>query len=153
MKTSPRLLPALVLAAVLGGTCSAQTPADPSLRLDELGTEVARVSRSLEQVSRALDTLVQLQKTNLLMQRLVMEERRISPLASDLRSAKSNLRHQEEELARENAYMEEVADRVSDLAGSGGEAITVFPEYRPHLTFLDVKMAGLDGLDTLTRLR
>jgi two-component system nitrogen regulation response regulator NtrX len=38
-------------------------------------------------------------------------------------------------------------------AGSGGEAITVFPDYRPHLTFLDVKMAGLDGLDTLTRLR
>ncbi len=38
-------------------------------------------------------------------------------------------------------------------AGSGGEAITVYPEYRPHLTFLDVKMAGIDGLDTLTRLR
>jgi CheY-like chemotaxis protein len=27
-------------------------------------------------------------------------------------------------------------------AGSGGEAITVFPDYRPHLTFLDVKMAA-----------
>jgi two-component system nitrogen regulation response regulator NtrX len=38
-------------------------------------------------------------------------------------------------------------------AGSGGEAITVFPEYRPHITFLDVKMAGIDGLETLTRLR
>jgi two-component system nitrogen regulation response regulator NtrX len=38
-------------------------------------------------------------------------------------------------------------------AGSGGEAITVFPDYRPHLTFLDVKMAGIDGLETLTRLR
>ncbi len=38
-------------------------------------------------------------------------------------------------------------------ASSGGGGITVFPEYRPHLSFLDVKMAGLDGLDTLTRLR
>ena len=38
-------------------------------------------------------------------------------------------------------------------AGSGGEAITVYPEFRPHLVFLDVKMAGLDGLETLTRLR
>jgi two-component system, NtrC family, nitrogen regulation response regulator NtrX len=38
-------------------------------------------------------------------------------------------------------------------AGSGGEAITVYPEFRPDLVFLDVKMAGLDGLDTLTRLR
>jgi two-component system nitrogen regulation response regulator NtrX len=38
-------------------------------------------------------------------------------------------------------------------AGSGGEAITIYNEYRPHLVFLDVKMAGLDGLETLTRLR
>ena len=38
-------------------------------------------------------------------------------------------------------------------ASSGGEAITLYPEFRPHLIFLDVKMAGLDGLETLTRLR
>jgi two-component system nitrogen regulation response regulator NtrX len=29
----------------------------------------------------------------------------------------------------------------------------MYPEFRPHLVFLDVKMAGLDGLETLTRLR
>ncbi len=39
------------------------------------------------------------------------------------------------------------------VAGSGGEGLTLYPEFRPHLVFLDVKMAGLDGLDTLTRLR
>ncbi len=38
-------------------------------------------------------------------------------------------------------------------AASGGEALTLYPEFRPHLVFLDVKMAGLDGLETLTRLR
>jgi len=38
-------------------------------------------------------------------------------------------------------------------AGSGGEAITLYPEFRPHVVFLDVKMAGLDGLETLGRLR
>ena len=38
-------------------------------------------------------------------------------------------------------------------AGSGGEALTVHPEWRPHLVILDVKMAGMDGLDTLGRLR
>ena len=42
---------------------------------------------------------------------------------------------------------------VVKVAGSGGEAITVYPEFRPHLVFLDVKMAGLDGLETLARLR
>jgi two-component system nitrogen regulation response regulator NtrX len=41
---------------------------------------------------------------------------------------------------------------VVQTAATGGEAITVYPEFRPRLVFLDVKMAGLDGLDTLTRL-
>jgi two-component system nitrogen regulation response regulator NtrX len=47
----------------------------------------------------------------------------------------------------------EYEDLVVRVATSGGEAITLYPEYRPHLVFLDVKMAGLDGLETLTRLR
>jgi two-component system nitrogen regulation response regulator NtrX len=38
-------------------------------------------------------------------------------------------------------------------ASSGGEGISAYTEFRPHLVFLDVKMAGLDGLETLTRLR
>jgi two-component system nitrogen regulation response regulator NtrX len=36
---------------------------------------------------------------------------------------------------------------------SGDEALAQYPEFAPHLVFLDVKMAGLDGLETLTRLR
>jgi two-component system, NtrC family, nitrogen regulation response regulator NtrX len=47
----------------------------------------------------------------------------------------------------------EYEDLVVKVASSGGEAITVYPDFRPHLVFLDVKMAGLDGLETLTRLR
>ena len=38
-------------------------------------------------------------------------------------------------------------------AASGGEGITVYEEFNPHLVFLDVKMAGLDGLETLSRLK
>jgi two-component system, NtrC family, nitrogen regulation response regulator NtrX len=38
-------------------------------------------------------------------------------------------------------------------AGGGAEAISLFEEFRPDLTFLDVKMARMDGLETLTRLR
>jgi two-component system nitrogen regulation response regulator NtrX len=47
----------------------------------------------------------------------------------------------------------EYEDLVVKVAASGGEALTLYPEFRPHLVFLDVKMAGLDGLETLTRLR
>src|SRR5690606_18112089 len=34
-----------------------------------------------------------------------------------------------------------------------GEALTVYPEFRPDLVFLDVKMARMDGLEVLGRLR
>jgi two-component system, NtrC family, nitrogen regulation response regulator NtrX len=47
----------------------------------------------------------------------------------------------------------EYEDLEVRVASSGGEAITLYTEFRPHLVFLDVKMAGLDGLETLSRLR
>jgi two-component system nitrogen regulation response regulator NtrX len=47
----------------------------------------------------------------------------------------------------------EYEDLEVKVAASGGEAINLYSEFKPHLVFLDVKMAGLDGLETLTRLR
>ncbi|HVH08783.1 MAG TPA: sigma-54 dependent transcriptional regulator, partial [Gemmatimonadales bacterium] len=36
---------------------------------------------------------------------------------------------------------------------SGSAALELYPEFRPHLVFLDVKMQGMDGLETLRKLR
>ena len=47
----------------------------------------------------------------------------------------------------------EFEDLAVTLAASGGEGLTLYPRVRPHVVFLDVKMAGLDGLETLQRLR
>ena len=47
----------------------------------------------------------------------------------------------------------EYEDWQVKTAASGGEAITLCHEFRPQVVLLDVKMAGLDGLDTLSRLR
>jgi two-component system, NtrC family, nitrogen regulation response regulator NtrX len=38
-------------------------------------------------------------------------------------------------------------------AASGSEALRIYPEFRPHLVFLDVKMQGMDGLEALRKLR
>jgi two-component system nitrogen regulation response regulator NtrX len=38
-------------------------------------------------------------------------------------------------------------------ASGGKEGISLYEQWRPQLVFLDVKMAGLDGLETLKRLR
>jgi two-component system nitrogen regulation response regulator NtrX len=39
------------------------------------------------------------------------------------------------------------------LANSGPEALGAYAECKPHLVLLDVKMAGMDGLAVLTKLR
>jgi two-component system, NtrC family, nitrogen regulation response regulator NtrX len=39
------------------------------------------------------------------------------------------------------------------VAGGGGEALSVYTEFRPELNLLDVKMARMDGLELLDRLR
>ncbi len=36
---------------------------------------------------------------------------------------------------------------------SGTEALKVYPDFLPHLVLLDVKMAGVDGLKTLAKIR
>ncbi len=36
---------------------------------------------------------------------------------------------------------------------AGHDALQAYPEFRPHLVFLDVKMQGMDGLEVLRRLR
>src|SRR5918996_19198 len=39
------------------------------------------------------------------------------------------------------------------VAGGGGEALSLYAEFKPDLTFLDVKMARMDGLEVLDRIR
>jgi two-component system nitrogen regulation response regulator NtrX len=39
------------------------------------------------------------------------------------------------------------------VCASGHEAIRAYPDFKPHLVFLDVKMEGMDGLETLKRIR
>ncbi|UCD25573.1 MAG: sigma-54-dependent Fis family transcriptional regulator [Gemmatimonadota bacterium] len=38
-------------------------------------------------------------------------------------------------------------------ANSGDEALESMPDFHPHLVLLDVKMAGMDGLQTLAKIR
>jgi two-component system nitrogen regulation response regulator NtrX len=47
----------------------------------------------------------------------------------------------------------EYEDIEAQACASGGEALQRYLEFRPHLVLLDVKMQGMDGLETLRKLR
>ncbi len=47
----------------------------------------------------------------------------------------------------------EYEDMEVRTAESGSEGLDVYNEFHPHLVLLDVKMAGMDGLETLAKLR
>ena len=47
----------------------------------------------------------------------------------------------------------EYEDIEVQACASGAEALQRYPEFRPHLVLLDVKMQGMDGLETLRKLR
>ncbi|CAN5587732.1 sigma-54 dependent transcriptional regulator [soil metagenome] len=59
----------------------------------------------------------------------------------------------EEGIRRTLAQLLEYEDHEVRSAGSAGEALAIYPEFRPDLTFMDVKMARMDGLEALTRIR
>ena len=51
-----------------------------------------------------------------------------------------------------SVLLQERRHRVADV-GSGEEALAALPEARPDLVLLDLNLAGIDGLETLKRLR
>jgi two-component system nitrogen regulation response regulator NtrX len=59
----------------------------------------------------------------------------------------------EEGIRRVLHQLFEYEDHEVRSAGGGAEAIGIYQEFHPDVTFLDVKMARMDGLEALTRIR
>jgi two-component system, NtrC family, nitrogen regulation response regulator NtrX len=59
----------------------------------------------------------------------------------------------EEGIRRVLSQLLEYEDHEVRSAASAGECLAIYPEFRPDLTFMDVKMARMDGLEALSRLR
>jgi len=51
-----------------------------------------------------------------------------------------------------SVLLQERRHRVAEV-GSGEEALAALPEAKPDLVLLDLKLPGIDGLETLKRLR
>ncbi len=113
---SKRIAAAIGMAVVcVFGVSQAQQPDE----LAALRGEVVRLNRSLELIHDRLDDLVTLQRTQLLIQRIGIEEQRVAPFSRELRDARSEKRHQEEEMTRLESYRDEVRDGLAELVRSG----------------------------------
>ncbi len=118
---SKRVALAIGLAVVCGSVVvSAQQPDE----IAALRGEIVRLNRSLELIHDRLDDLVTLQRTQLLIQRIGIEEQRVAPFSRELRDAKSDKRGQEEEMTRLESYRDEVRDGLAELARSGSDQET-----------------------------
>ena len=59
----------------------------------------------------------------------------------------------EEGIRRVLHQLFEYEDHEVRSAGGGAEGIAIYQEFHPDVTFLDVKMARMDGLEALSRIR
>ena len=59
----------------------------------------------------------------------------------------------EEGIRRVLHQLFEYEDHEVRSAGGGAEAIAIYQEFHPDVSFLDVKMARMDGLEALTKIR
>ena len=59
----------------------------------------------------------------------------------------------EEGIRRVLAQLLEYEGHEVRAAGNAAEALELHREFRPDLTFMDVKMARMDGLEALSRIR
>lgn len=100
----------VVAAAVMLGS----TPS-PS----ETGVPEAASTREIERVARALEALVRVERAQLAVLRLSLEEQRISPLNDELRRVRGDLRDGAEEIAQWNAMREQQERAASEATRAG----------------------------------
>jgi chromosome segregation ATPase len=85
------------------------------------GEDPAAVTGALERIGRTLDSLVALQRTNLLLQRILLEERRIEPLSDELRRARDEARSFDDEATALKAERERLEESLVEAVRGGRE--------------------------------
>jgi len=113
-----------VLLAATGHSADAPE-ADPGTQIATLTGEIRSLNRSLEDIAGSLRALLHDQKVELSIRRIELEERRQEPLGGELRSARAEVRAQQEELTRMEGIRENVRRQIDDAVRAGADPQTV----------------------------
>jgi len=119
--SKPRIAGALLAAAFLAwaGTAAAQqggTAGPDSARLVE---EVAGLRDSLERLAALLERATDQQKIDLLLKRIELKERRMIPVATDLRTLEGQYEDQKAVVKRYQEMLDQMEDVVSNEVRRG----------------------------------
>jgi chromosome segregation ATPase len=149
---------AVLLALLLSQAATLSAPASPeemppSLDATSVARQLAGINRSLETISAALASLLEQHETIVLLRRIDIEERRLSPLGEQLRRVRDEAESRKEEISRLEAMIEEAEERLSEAIRSGSEADreALQQEKKQIESILQLQEEQLAGLDLRIR--
>jgi len=105
-----------LLSLIVATPAIAQTPPDPAASLVK---EVEALRKTVEEAVTLLDRALAHQRTEILLKRLDLKERRVVPLESELRHARDGQAASRNELERFEQMIEEIEQRISEEIRSG----------------------------------
>jgi len=117
----------VVLAVGIWGACGMQgisaqpAPAATEEALPRLVEEVSGLNRSVVQLVSLMERAFEQRKVDLLMRRIQLEESRVAPLESRVRSMQDEVDNRELEHKRFNDMLEAQREVVQDLLRAGSE--------------------------------
>lgn len=91
--------------------------------LPRLVEEMSGVNRSLDQLVRLMESILEQQKTDLLLKRIEMKERRVSPLEAEMRNARNTASGISTEIERLQAMLDEWESAHRRAVRDGKEAV------------------------------
>ena len=105
-----------LLSPIVAIPAIAETPSDSAASLVK---EVEALRKTVEEAVTLLDRALAHQRTEILLKRLDLKERRVVPLESELRRAHDGLAASRNELERFEQMLEETEQRISEEIRSG----------------------------------
>ena len=112
---SETLLAAALLAAAMPATAQQAGPSEGA----GLVEEVAGLRSSLDRLVVLLERVAEQQRIDLLLKRVELKERRLIPVASDLRSLEGDYEDQKAQVKRYREMLEQMEDVVSEQVRRG----------------------------------
>ncbi|MDH3253811.1 MAG: hypothetical protein OEM62_02375 [Acidobacteriota bacterium] len=126
------------LAAVSQLAISAQE--EPSLVASASAVHLADISATLERIAELLESQAESRRLDLVMQRIEVRARRLAPLETRLRSARSSRGNYQEEQFRLQAQLKSMADRLDSGAMDADELTSMTEHFASELALVTARL-------------